>query len=191
MSASRGPARLVDEADGPGRTTATLVASLTARLATLYLISGADAIGSLTAGFVALGREVAKTADGARLRSAIETGRVGANGRSLWQTLHLVEWASSHPPSPVLDQLRNDVALLLAGDLPETLELLPIPGELAGTSDTQGDEATFADFVVGFWAFCHEAVWAIESLAAPTLAPAGAVTLGAEPAAAPEGQLLR
>ncbi len=192
MTSSIRPARLVDDADGPGRTTATLVASLTARLATLYLISGADAIGSLTAGFVALGREVAKTADGARLRNAIEAGRAGANGRSLWKTLNLDEWASSHAPSPVLDQLRNDVALLLAGDLAETLELLPIPGELAGASGTQGDEAAmFADFVVGFWAFSREVVWAVETIAAPTLPPAGSVTFAAEPAAAAEGHLLR
>ena len=38
---------LIDEADGPGRTTATLVASLAARRASLHPNSGGDAGGGL------------------------------------------------------------------------------------------------------------------------------------------------
>ena len=49
---------LVDSAEGPGRTTATLVASLAARLSLLHVISGADAAASVIAGYAALGREV-------------------------------------------------------------------------------------------------------------------------------------
>ena len=40
---------LVDSAEGPGRTTATLVASLAARLSLLHVISGADAAASVIA----------------------------------------------------------------------------------------------------------------------------------------------
>src|SRR4030095_9778492 len=42
--------KLVDHATGAGRTTATLVASLAARLATLHYTTGAHARGSRTAG---------------------------------------------------------------------------------------------------------------------------------------------
>ena len=53
MSAAR--VRLVDVPDGPGRTTATLLASLAARLGVLHLISGSDAVGSLAAGIARSG----------------------------------------------------------------------------------------------------------------------------------------
>ena len=84
--------QLIDESEGPGRTTATLVASLTARVAALRVISGADAIGSLTAGFAALGREVSRTAEGMRLRRGLEAGRAGNNGNALWSALRMNTW---------------------------------------------------------------------------------------------------
>jgi hypothetical protein len=191
MNAVPARARLVDAADEPGRTTATLVASLAARLGTLYLVSGADAVGSLAAGFAALGREVARTSEGARLREALESGRVGVNGDTLWQTLQIGRWVSSLPPSPVLDQLRNDVALLLADDLGETLALMPIPGEPAGRRAEQPTESAFADLVLGLWAFSRELVAAVEACAAPTLRPPGALRAGEPPGAPPEGEILR
>jgi hypothetical protein len=183
--------RLIDCADDPGRTTATLVASLAARLGVLHLMSGADAVGAMTAGFAALGREVGRTAEGARLREAIEAGRPGANGNMLWKALLLEEWISSMPPSPVLDQLRNDLALLLADDLEETLRLMPIPGQSVGAKGVQQPEAsTFADCLLGLWAFSKELLRSVEALAAPT-----ASTSGVRPAANPppetEGPLLR
>jgi hypothetical protein len=191
MSADAARVRLVDAPGEPGRTTATLVASLAARLGTLYLVSGADAVGSLAAGFCALGREVSRTAEGARLRRALESGRVGANGDSIWTTLLIGRWLSATPPSPVLDQLRNDVALVLADDLAETLALLPIPGEAAGERAQPLDEWTFADLVLGLWAFSRELVAAVEALAEPTLPPAGEVRVGAAPDERPDGELLR
>jgi hypothetical protein len=183
--------RLIDCADEPGRTTATLVASLAARLGILNLMSGADAVGSMTAGFAALGREVGRTAEGTRLREAIEAGRPGANGNALWKALRLEEWISSMPPSPVLDQLRNDLALLLVDDLEETLQLMPIPGQSVGAKGaSQPAPATFADCLLGLWAFSTELIRSVEALAAPTVS-ADAVRTGAESSPEPEGPLLR
>jgi hypothetical protein len=190
---SAGPqrVRLVDRPDEPGRTTATLVASLAARLGTLHLVSGADAVGSLVAGFCALGREVSRTAEGARVRRALESGRVGANGAEIWSALLIERWVSSVPPSPVLDQLRNDAALLLADDLVETLELMPIPSEPAGPAAEGLDEWTFGDLGVGLWAFSRELVATVEALAEPTLPPPGEVHRGPSPDEPPAGELLR
>ncbi len=183
--------RLVDAAEQSGRTTATLLAYLTARLGSLYLISGADAIGSIAAGLAALGRQVAGTADGARLRKAIEAGRAGANGDRLWTVLRIEDWLSTMPPSPILDQLRNDLALLLAPDVEQTLELLPIPSEVAGQDAGQAEQARFADYLIGLWAFSTEVVRAVELLAAPTLSPPGSVHAGRIPDEGPQGPLLR
>jgi hypothetical protein len=90
----------------------------------------------------------------------------------------------------VLDQLRNDVALLLAEDVDETLELLPIPPEMAGAAGTQDvPRAEFLDFAVGYWAFSVEVVRAFDALTGPTLGPPYAV--GEGPPAEPDGPLLR
>ena len=184
--------RLVDAPDEAGRSTATLLASLTARLATLHMISGADAVGCLTAGMSRLGREVAATAAGAQLRQALESGRAGTNGPALWSALRIDEWASSLPPSPVLDQLRNDLALLLAEDLQPTLELLPIPPEPSeGAGAAEPAQATFVDFTLGLWAFSLEVVRAVESMAAPTMDSVHPVVAGAQPPHERGGELLR
>ncbi len=182
--------KLVDDAAESGRSTATLLASLGGRLGALHVITGATAVGSLAAGFAALGREVSKTTEGARVRQALETGRAGPNGEVIWDALRIGDWASSHPPAPVLDQLRNDVALLLAEDVDETIELLPIPPEMAGAAGTQDvPRAEFLDFAVGYWAFSVEVVRAFDALTGPTLGPHYAV--GEGPPAEPGGPLLR
>ncbi len=160
-----GRVKLVDAAGGPGRTTATLVASLAARLGTLYFVSGAAAVGSLVAGFAALGREMRQTVEGARLHHALESARAGSNGEALWAALKVGDWASGVPPSPILDHLRNDLALLLADDLEDTLALLPIPGEATGArADDDELPATFADCVLGLWAFAREIGHAVDAL---------------------------
>ncbi len=182
---------LIDEADGPGRTTATLVASLAARLATLHLISGGDAVGALTSGLAALGREVSRTSEGARLRKAIEAGRAGANGNELWSKLRIRDWLSAMPPAPVLDHLRNDLALLLADDLESALEMMQIPSRMTGAQDSSDVEpTTFVDCVLGLWAFSRELTRAVESLAAPTL-PQPGVIHSEKPDTEPNGSLLR
>ena len=182
--------KLVDDAAESGRSTATLLASLSGRLGALHVITGSSAIGSLAAGFAELGRQVSATTEGARVRQALEAGPAGPNGDAIWDALRIGDWASSHPPTPVLDQLRNDFALLLADDVPETLELLPIPPEMAGATGAQDvPRATFLDFAVGYWAVSVEVVRAVEALTGPTLGPDYAVGQG--PSAEPGGPLLR
>jgi hypothetical protein len=162
---------LVDEPDGSGRTTATMLASLAARLAALHTISGADAIGALTSGYAAVGREFAKTADGRRLFEAISRGRAGGNGEQLWNSLLIGKWATSLPPTPVLDQLRNDLALLLAPDLDAAFQLPPMPADIAGVGRTDPEPATPVHYLLGMWVFAREVVAGIKALAAATMPP--------------------
>lgn len=182
---------LIDDAAESGRSTATLLASLSARFGVLHTVSGGQAAGSITSGIAALGREVSRTAEGARLRRAIQTGRPAVNGEAIWRTLRIGELAASQPASPVLDQLHNGVALLLADDLHETLELLAISPQMTGVPGEQaaGLPADFLDFMVGYWALSREIVQAIEALAAPTLPPPGAIEEVTPPE--PESPLLR
>jgi hypothetical protein len=182
---------LVDEAESAGRDTSNLVGSLAARLAALHLISGADAVGSLMAGYCALGREVSRTGDGLRLRRALEEGRCGTTGDLIWLRLRIGDWVSSLPASPVLDQLRNDVSLLLADNVSEALDSLPFPTELASDAGPADERAVFVDFLVGFYAFSQEVVRAVEELAAPTIEPSGAFETGIEPVEDAAGTLLR
>jgi hypothetical protein len=182
---------LVDESESAGRVTSSLVSSLAARLASLHVISGADAVGSLMAGYCALGREVARTAQGARLRRALEAGRPGTTGDLVWGRLHIGDWVSLLPASPVLDQLRNDIALLLADDVSEALEALPYPTELAADAGPGNERALFLDFLLGLHMFSAELVRAVEALAAPTLEPPGSFAAGGEPAPDAAGALLR
>ncbi|HEY8340330.1 MAG TPA: hypothetical protein VIK95_10700 [Egibacteraceae bacterium] len=186
-------ARLADPDEQP-RTTAALVASLAARLAALRLVSGADAFGSMLAGYAAVGRRVAATADGARLRAALERSSAAENGRALWEALGIDDLAA-RSPSPVLDHLRNDLALLVADNLDAALDPPPAPAHGAHGDGTPGEDqeepVTVVDYLVGMWACARETVAGIEAAAAATLPPPGAVTPG--PAAPPptDGPLLR
>ncbi|HZS53236.1 MAG TPA: hypothetical protein VFA65_02450 [Bryobacteraceae bacterium] len=192
MASAPGRVQLIDEPEGPGRTTATLVASLTARLATLRLVSGADAIGSLTAGFAALGKEVSRTASGARLRRALEVSRAGNNGDALWTTFQMKTWLAGLPASPVLDQLRNDVALLLASDLTDVLTVLPIPCTSSpGRIEDEKEPSTFLDCAMGLWAFSKELVRSVEGLAAATASEQAEFVPSDETADDENGPLLR
>ncbi|MFC7530839.1 hypothetical protein [Actinoplanes sp. GCM10030250] len=176
--------RLVDVPGEQGRTTVTLLASLTARLATLPLASGSDVIGSIAAGYAALGRAVARSAEGAQMRRAIETSVAGANGDAIWQRLHLDEWLGSLPPAPVLQQLQNDIALLAADDLGRVLDLPAAPAEPVGVAGAaRPEDATFADFLTGMWALSRLVVTGVEHLAAsgqqhPDGVPDGATAPG-------------
>lgn len=182
--------RLADPPAQTGRTTATLVASLAARLATLYAVSGAAAVGSIVAGFAAIGREASRTAEGARLRRALERGRIATNGDALWTTLRIRQWASLVPAAPLMEQMRNDMALLLAPNLQETLALLPIPGEGAGaTAEAEEPPSEFLDCVVGMWSFSREMVASVEMLAAPTMDAESVIEQTKPPP--PSGSILR
>ena len=159
-------------ADIPGesRTTTTLLASLAARLGTLHFLSGATAIGSVIAGVAALGAHLSKTVEGGRLRRALEASPLFANGERLWKELRIDEWMTTVPATPVLDHMRNDFALLLAPDVAESLELMPIPSPMAGNAEAQdAPPFTVLDYVVGLWAFSRELAQLIETIAAPTM----------------------
>ena len=157
---------LIDVEDSAGRTTASLLAALVSRLGVLHFISGADAIASLTSGFAALGREVSKTSEGAALRQALSASQVAPNGQSVWTTLRIGDGASTAIPSPVLEQLRNDVALLLAEDLETVISMMPIPPEApSGALPEPQQTATFMDFVLGYYAFSKELVAAVDAMA--------------------------
>jgi hypothetical protein len=187
---SKDRVKLIDAPDESGRSTATLIASLAARLATLYAVSGAAAVGSMVAGFAAIGREASRTAEGAKLRAALARGRVASNGDALWSTLRIRQWASLVPAAPLLEQMRNDMSLLLAPNLEETLSLLPIPGEPAGAAGTiDGPPTEFLDCVVGMWAYSREMTNVIEALAEPTREE-GAIEKSGRPSP-PTGQILR
>lgn len=180
--------QLVD-VPGESRTTTTLLASLAARLGTLHFLPGTTAVGSLIAGVAVLGMQVSRTADGARLRRALETSRLSANGERLWKELRIADWMTTVPASPVLDQMRNDFALLLATDVDESLELMPVPAAMTGNAGAADPvDVTFLDYVIGLWAFSHELGGLIESIAAPT-APADSVMSG--PAGDAGGSWLR
>jgi hypothetical protein len=185
--------RLVDRPGEQGRTTVTLLASLAARLATLTATSGSDAVGSMTAGYAALGRVASRTAEGARLRDAIERSRAGANGEAIWRELKMDTWASSLPPAAVLDQLTNDLALLAADDLEDALVLPLAPAEPYGADEAPRPErAEFADYLLGMWLFGRSVASAIEGLLADELARAPIVVSATQPVAGdPPGSLLR
>jgi hypothetical protein len=159
--------RLVDAPDEFGRTTASLVSSLAMRLLTLHYTSGVSVVGSLRAGVAAAGREVAKTIDGMRLKQALLASQAGKNGEMLWAALRIGDWASGLPPSPVLDHIRNDLALLLAEDLSQSLSTVPMPGESrALVRDVEPQPVTFIDCILGLWIHSREIVNAVELIAA-------------------------
>jgi hypothetical protein len=159
---------LVDAADESGRTTATLVASLAGRLLALHYMSGVSVVGSLVAGLAAVGREVGRTAEGARMRRALEQTRAGRNGDALWEALKIPEWTGGLPPSPVLDHVRNDLALLFAEDLEATLDDFTVAPPEYGKPQSNGEvvPVTSVDCLLGLWAYSREIVQAVTALAA-------------------------
>jgi hypothetical protein len=174
MSEAANRVQLADTERGPERTTATLIASLQARMTALFLVSGADAVASIAAGMARLGRQVSLTAEGMRMRQALESSRAAANGRAVWSKLRLSEWTCGIFPAPVLEQLHNDVAILLAEDVHQVLQALPLPSEMVGP-DAMGDtpDVDFVDLAIGLWAFSRELTHCVEDLAAPHLPPRG------------------
>jgi hypothetical protein len=170
MTARNGMHLQLADIPGESRTTTTLLASLAARLGTLHFLSGATAIGSLIAGIAVLGAHVSRTAQGGRLRRALEASPLFANGERLWKELRIDDWMTTVPATPVLDQMRNDFALLLASDVAETLELMPVPSPMTGNAATE-ERAPLEvlDYVLGLWAFSRELGELIETVAAPTM----------------------
>jgi len=185
-------ASLIDVEDSAGRTTASLLAALVSRLGVLHFVSGADAVASLVSGFAALGREVSMTSEGTALRQALSASLVAANGESVWTALRIGEGASTAIPSPVLEQLRNDVALLLAEDLDAVISMMPIPPEApSGELPEPQQTVTFMDFMVGYYAFSREVVAAVDAMTQLGQPLKREVVLGAESVAPLNGSILR
>jgi hypothetical protein len=179
---------LTDDFTGTPRTTMTLLASLAVRVRTLPLLDGAQAVGSLVAGVAAVGRRVASTAEGARIHQALAKNRVGFNGTALWAALGLDATTSALPPRPVYDDLRNDIALLLAPDLLEHVEQLDEAQVTHGIgSIEEPEDVDFLDFMVGLWFLACEVTAVIEGFAAP----GDRDDPPTPPEPGPEGMLLR
>ena len=154
-----------DPVNDEARNTANLLGSLAARLGTLFAISGADAVGAQIAGFAAVGRQVSRTADGARMRAQLERSRGAINGEAIWQRLQIDEWLSAAPPSPVLEDLANDLALLLSDNLPDALHafdngVLPIPRATL----PEPERVHILDSLIGLWAVGRQLAAAVEAL---------------------------
>jgi hypothetical protein len=168
-------ARLVDPEGDADRTTAALVSSLATRLIILHYTSGVSVIGSLLAGLNLAGREAARTAEGTRLRRALLASPASRNGAALWAALRIGDMAAGLPATPIIEHVRNDLALLLAPDLAETLGSVPIPPPLRSRgADAPMGEANFIDCLLGLWAHSREITRSIEALAA--LAPSAPST---------------
>lgn len=180
--------RLIDPPDENGRTTSSLFSSLASRLITLHYTSGISVIGSTLAGLAEAGREISRTAEGARIRRAIEASAARENGELLWTALRVAGWTEGLPPAPVLDHVRNDMALLLADDLGETIANVPAPLESrVHRTGAVPVAINFIDTLMGLWVHSREIVRSIEALA--STAPSGAVVEPGDPVH--EGPILR
>lgn len=157
---------------GIRRDTAAALGSLMARINTLHLISGAQAVGSMVAGLAALGRSVALTAEGARVRESLTATRLGANGETLWSTLGVDAAWSAIPPSPIIEDLRNDLALLLANDLEAVLAEVDRvePSDHIGPL-REPESCDCIDLVLGLWAWSRELVGVVDEIVAHAGAP--------------------
>lgn len=158
--------RFVLDDVGGARSTSDLVGSLLARAATLGVVTGGQALASLVAGLAALGREAATTtSDGARLREALLESRIAANGEALWARLGTGDALAAAPPSPILEDLRNDVALLLAHDLDAVLADIDMiePSEHIGPL-AEPDRADCVHLIIGLWAYASEIVAVVDAL---------------------------
>jgi hypothetical protein len=184
-------ADFVDHPNEVGRSTTTLLAAVLTRAATLGAISGAQAVASMIAGLAALGRSVAGTIEGQHMRDAIDHGRLRENLDLLFGGLGLGALASASPPTPMLEDFFNDVALVLAPDVADSVD-----GALVGTVTGASvgllrspEPVDPVDFVVGFWAFSSEVAATLRELieAGPVL---DRVT-DADEHAAERGRLLR
>lgn len=157
---------LVDAEGGSSRRTTTMLAALLARSATLATVSGGQAMASITAGLAELGRQAAETEEGRRVRQALDEGRPGTNLRLLFDELGFGDLASLSPPTPLLEDFANDLALLVAPDLADAIGRAKV-GALGDTGLGElrlGGPVDPIDFVVGLWLFSREVVDSIDAL---------------------------
>jgi hypothetical protein len=159
-------ADFVDHPTEVGRTTTTLLAGAMTRAATLSAITGAQAVASMIAGLAALGRAVAETVEGQHMRDAIDRGRLRENLDLLFGGLGLGALASASPPTPMLEDFFNDVALVLAPDVADSIDAALV-GAASGSSVgvlRTAEKVDPIDFVVGLWAFSSEVATTLREL---------------------------
>lgn len=165
-------AMLVDPEGEGDRTTASLISSLATRLIILHYTSGVSVVGSLLAGLSLAGREAARSAEGAKLRRALLASPAARNGEAIWAALRIGDMAAGLPATPVLEHVRNDLALLLAPNLAETLAEAPTPPALHSRgADAPPGHANFIDCMLGLWIQAREITRSIESLATTATSP--------------------
>ncbi|SRR5579883_252481 len=162
---------LADKDSACPRSTKNLLASLHSRLTILRYISGGEALGSIIAGMAKLGKEVSQTTEGLRLRNALESKHHTSNGRALWQKLRISDWLGNTIPSPVLDQLQNDVALVLSNDLHSELQAFTVYDRPTTclTDDMGKIEIDYLDVTIGLWAYSRYFIRIIEDLASTSI----------------------
>lgn len=178
--------RIIDDPAGPARTPATLVASLRDRLTRLATLSGRETVGSLLAGYAVAGQQAAQTAEGRRLAQGLRASSAGVNGQTIWSALRIDRLAEA-TPSPVLDHLRNDLALLLADDLDNGLrDAQGLRAEPRRTAPEPSVPFDSVDYLVGMWLVSRELVAVIEAMAED-----GVEDVNAPAATPPAGPLLR
>jgi hypothetical protein len=193
VSRSGSTAAFVDDPNENGRRTTTLLVGLLARASTLGVISGAQTVASMVAGLAALGRVASTTIEGQRMREALAAGRVGENLDLLFSRLGLGALASVSPPTPMLEDFYNDIALVMAPDVADVIDAA-LTGALVGSGLgvlRVAEPVDPIDFAIGFWTFSREVERTFDALAdsvGPTAAPAVTVVRKDEPGA---GRLLR
>ena len=96
------------------------------------------------------------------------------------------------PASRVLDQLRNDVALLLVDDLAETFELPPLVAEPTGTEKSEAPERIDpVDLMVGMWVLAKDTVDLVQALSDSSGLPEATVVPGRPAPVRVDGGVLR
>jgi hypothetical protein len=184
---------LIDDPAGVPRRTATLLTALLSRSAAVSMISGAQTLASIAAGLAALGRQMGTTVEGSRVRQALANSRAGHNLDLLFSELGFGDLVAVSSPTPVLEDLHNDLALLLAPDLGDAIESAQ-SGAVNGTAVAPVAPAQAVDpidFLVGFWAYSRQVADSVEALVdwlAPTVPT---VTAGVGPDEPTDGRLLR
>ena len=104
------------------------------------------------------------------MRRVLEQTRAGVNAETLWSALELGHLASLVPPTPVLGDLRNDIALLVADDLPQAVAMLDESSLESGMGLVREPQPfDVLDFLVGLWALGGFVADALELLSAATV----------------------
>jgi hypothetical protein len=159
-------AEFVDDSTDVSRRTTTLLVSLLTRAATLSAVTGAQAFLSMIAGLASLGRATSETVDGHRLRERLAQGRVRENLELLFAKFGLGAMVAGSPPTPLLEDFLNDLALLLAPDVGDVVDaaLVGAAGGAGVGLLVAGQPVDPVDVVVGLWAFSREVAASIEAL---------------------------